>query len=334
MKMLVSIASYNEGKAPMVRRLLENYESIIAETPIDLLDVFLYCNYEFSYPAEQINIYNKKSKLKGWYFTWSSRMLIIKNKDNYDLFIHSDDDILISPKSLMTFMDESSQLPENYIPGFLFCEEWEGEKHIINMHSAFGPGIEKYQEINEEKYFTPHNCHAACFVSTRKQLNRAIDSGNFYSKPRKKKFYPMPDFACSNIYVDCNLQNVIPCQRVEKFLAIHLPNKYMEKQANVKNGELEKNNLDYNFYGEYYSLTNLKMFLATNKLGFELLENDLVIKMELRFLYQVKDYFRDFSRIGPYRFLKKFIKTLSNIAKGFYNMMYARFLFYLLSRLN
>lgn len=156
---------------------------------------------------------------------------------HYDLFIYSEDDILITERNIRAFLEVQEALPENEIAGFLRYE--------------FGPdGAPNYPELHADFHWDPRsvrrrgeftlafftNEHSACYVATRGQVKRAIDSGGFVVAPHREK-YDLLCTAATDIYIQCGMRRQICVSHIDDFLVHHLPNKYVGSRFGIGDPE-------------------------------------------------------------------------------------------------
>jgi 2-polyprenyl-3-methyl-5-hydroxy-6-metoxy-1,4-benzoquinol methylase len=77
-------------------------------------------------------------------------------------------------------------------------------------------------------FFT--NEHAACYILSRAQLHRAINSGGFLVSPHQGR-YGLPESAATDPYTRCGFTKLVCISHLDDFLIHHLPNKYVGKQG-------------------------------------------------------------------------------------------------------
>jgi 2-polyprenyl-3-methyl-5-hydroxy-6-metoxy-1,4-benzoquinol methylase len=143
------------------------------------------------------------------------------------LFIHSEDDTLLTEKHIEAFLRVSDALPENEIPGFFRYEEYgQGQRNYAELHGHFHWDPTSVQTRGEYVVAYLTNEHAACYLLTQKQLRAAIASGGFDVPPHHGKY----DLACTastDPYTQCGFRKVLCVSHFEEFLIQHLPNKYV-----------------------------------------------------------------------------------------------------------
>jgi 2-polyprenyl-3-methyl-5-hydroxy-6-metoxy-1,4-benzoquinol methylase len=160
--------------------------------------------------------------------------LFSERQDQYDLFIYSEDDTLITEENVFAFLDVNKYLPKNKIAGFIRYETDQHGTHYfstINNHYHWDP-ISVYQ-YGPYKLAYCTNEHSACFILTQEQLKSAIKSGGFNKPPRVEK-YDMLVTAATDPYTQCGFQKVVPISHLNQFSLKHLPNVYIGKMGVVE----------------------------------------------------------------------------------------------------
>ena len=173
-------------------------------------------------------------------FPFLHKGILAERINDYDLFIYSEDDTLISERNIRAFLRVSSALPENEIPGFLRFEQGPGGRlNYPEVHGIFhwDPRTVRSRSEYTLAFFTCE--HAACYVLTRGQLRRAIDSGGFLVAPHSEK-YDLLCTAATDPYTQCGFQKLICISHLDDFLIHHLPNKYVGTSFGVDDQEFRR----------------------------------------------------------------------------------------------
>lgn len=233
MKILVAIASYGNANDRYLAQLITEYSALPFQVDIKVLSNI---SKTVSSPSETIVV-----DLQGkdpWTLPFAHKQIFAEHLNEYDLFIYSEDDVLITYRNICAFLEVSKVLPEDEIAGFLRFERGpDGRINYPEIHGRFhwDPASVRRRGEYVLAFFT--NEHAACYVLTRQQLRRAIDSGGFLAGPRQGK-YDLLCTAATDPYTQCGFQKVICISRIEDFLVHHLPNKYVGSVYGVDGPEL------------------------------------------------------------------------------------------------
>ena len=222
-KMLVVIASYGTANDRYLVRVLDEYRSMPYTT-----DIIVLSNVAKDLGPDvtvNVGLPNKNS----WSLPFGHKQIFADRLENYDLFVYSEDDVLITSRNIEAFQRVSAVLPEDEIPGFLRFEKApDGSLSYPDVHSGYHWDVQRVRSRGNYicAFFT--NEHAASYLLTQRQLRRAIDSGGFLVGPHEGK-YDLLCSAATDPYTQCGLVKMICISHIADFLIHHLPNKYVGK---------------------------------------------------------------------------------------------------------
>jgi 2-polyprenyl-3-methyl-5-hydroxy-6-metoxy-1,4-benzoquinol methylase len=222
-RVLVAIASYGTGNDPFLARVIHEYRSMRYSVNIIVLSNIQKATDKDVELIVGLPTNNPRS------LPFAHKQVLADHINDYDLFIYSEDDTLISEKNIDAFLEVTQVLPEEEIAGFMRSETAEdGTRHFCDVHGPFHwePTSVKQRKTYTFAHFT--NEHAACFALTRWQLQRAISSGQFLVGPHHGK-YDILESAATDPYTQCGFKKVIPISHFDDFVIAHLPNKYIGK---------------------------------------------------------------------------------------------------------
>lgn len=222
MKLLVSIANWHTNRDDYLTRIIKEYRSLHHVMDVDIV---VYSRVPKKIAGAKV--------VQGYYegtdFTWCGRKEIISAIDYYDLFIHTDDDVLIRRETVLAFLEETRRLPERFISTLVIAEKYKNQWYALNHHREW-PTADACYWIGDRCYYVPRNRHWAGMIATQYQLRKAIKSGGFCTEPTEKPEYGMraQEYAMSNIYFgkECGMLPVIPVGDLNTFKAEHLDRKY------------------------------------------------------------------------------------------------------------
>lgn len=235
MKMLVAIASYGNANDRYLVQLIEEYRSMPFQVELVVLSNI---NKEVPAPAKVVVV-----NLEGqdpWTLPYAHKQIFADRLNEFDLFIYSEDDVLIKRRNICAFLALSKLLHENEIAGFLRFERGaDGTINYPEIHGRFhwDPASVRRRGDHVMAFFT--NEHAACYVLTRQQLRRAIDSGGFMQGPREGR-YDLLCTAATDPYTQCGFEKLICISQIDDFLIHHLPNRYVGSVYGVDGPELRR----------------------------------------------------------------------------------------------
>ena len=225
MRILVAIANHGTKNRRYLDRLLGEYRAM----PYDVQIVVLSDTAKDLGSDVEVRVGAPTDD--PWSLPFGHKTLFAERQDDYDLFIYSEDDTLITQRHVEGFLEATETLPEDKIAGFLrFEEDEQGHRFCCSMHSHYHwrPGSLCRYGAHAYAYFT--NMHSACYALTRSQLKRCIASGGFLVPPHQG-YYDLLCTAATDPYTQCGLEKVICISRVEDFLLHHLPNQYLGKMG-------------------------------------------------------------------------------------------------------
>jgi 2-polyprenyl-3-methyl-5-hydroxy-6-metoxy-1,4-benzoquinol methylase len=224
MKILIAIASYGEKNDDYLNTLLQSLREIPYEK-----DIIVQSNIEKNL-GDDIQCLVGLPNADPRSLVFAHRQLFIDNLNNYDLFLYTENDILITQQNIEAFLDISKMLPENQVLGFVRYEvNQKNEILLTDIHYNYH-WIAKSVQYIQSKIFTQfNNKHSACYLLTQSQLSTAIKSGNYDNFPRISGAGGILEAASADPFIDCGLEKVICLSDIEHFLVQHLPNNYIDK---------------------------------------------------------------------------------------------------------
>lgn len=223
LKILVILANFGTKNDGYMKRLLDEYASM----PFDVHPVLL-TNIPKNL-GEKVEVVVQAPTGDPWSFPFPHKKMMADHLDDYDLFIYSEDDTLITENNIDAFLKATEILRDNEIAGFIRSEQGaNGETHFSTVHYHFhwDPASVVSRGGQTFAFFT--NEHSACYILTRAQLKRAIESGGFLVHPHQEK-YDLLVSAATDPYTQCGFRKLINISRFEDFVLPHLPNKYVGK---------------------------------------------------------------------------------------------------------
>lgn len=233
MKTLVGIANYGTKNDPFLHRVIREYRGM--DYRIDLV-VFSNASKTLGPGVELVVGLPNPNPLS---LPFAHKRFFAERADEYDLFIYSEDDILITQHNIEAFLRATQVLPPHEIAGFLRTEVGpDGRRHFADVHSHFHWDPSSVGRRGEYIFAHFSNEHSACYLLTREQLKRAINSGGYLVQPHEGKHY-MLETAATDPYTSCGMRKMICISHLNDFLLPHLPNKYIGRLG-VEERELDR----------------------------------------------------------------------------------------------
>ena len=251
--MLVIIANYGSKQVKYLKRIIQEYNNFrkykvkVILISTEHIKGLKYKNLDIKQEIFDASL--------GYWLAHRHKKFIAENKDEFDIFVYSENDMLITEENIDVFAKHSKNLSKtNLVPGFLRYETNNGkDKYLIDLHPnhaanripfyfatkhiismlpektalALGlhPIIRKSNiQINGKRYFEVQNLHQGSYVLTKSQLKTVLGSGNYFNE--KNNYAGVREGAASNVYAKCGITKVIGQDDLENSLIHHLPDKY------------------------------------------------------------------------------------------------------------
>lgn len=225
MKLLVAIASHGHSNDRYLEQLIHEYRSMKFDIDIVVLSNL---NKQVGSGVEVVVGVPTKDP---WSLPFAHKRIFAERVNDYDLFVYSEDDILVTQENIDAFLRACSVLPETEIPGFLRIEKApDGTTYYPEVHHRFHWDPASVRRRGEFAFAFFTNEHAACYMLTRAQLCRVLDSGGFLVGPHQES-YDLLCTAATDPYTQCGLKKVICISQLDQFTVHHLPNKYLDRMG-------------------------------------------------------------------------------------------------------
>lgn len=222
-RLLVCIASYGRANDSYLTQIIKGYQSLQYKT-----DIVVLSNISKDLGRE-IDVVVGLPTSDPWSLPFGHKQIFADRVNEYDLFIYTEDDVLLTQKNLDGLCAISNVLQDDEVAGFIRFEvDKNGNKYYPEIHGTHHwlPGSIRSRGSYVCACFT--NEHAACYVLNRGQLLRAIASGGFLVAPHQSK-YDLLVTAATDPYTQCGFKKLIPISHFDDFLVHHLPNKYIDQ---------------------------------------------------------------------------------------------------------
>lgn len=220
-KILVAIASYGTANDRYLAMLLSQYRAMSFEVTIV---VFSNLPKEL---GQDVKVVVGLPTRNPWSLPHAHKKLFVEAVKEFDLFIYSEDDHLITEHNVIAFLEATAVLSDAEIAGFLVSETDEsGSLTFPAIHGPYHWDPFSVRQRGEDVFASFTNEHSASYMVTQKQLMQAIASGGFMVPPHSGK-YDLLCSAATDIYTQCGFEKVICISRLKEFTFPHLPNKYV-----------------------------------------------------------------------------------------------------------
>jgi len=178
-KILVCIANkYSDRRLKYIKLVIENYIThygdvkIIIDTDNIALDFFIRDNFKYSENTIEV-IVNKFSH--PYHLCWAHRNHIFKNREYYDYFIYTEDDLLLPYENFISYKEKADVFWPKAFPAFIRIETKNDE--YFNVDCWVPTVIKKNEiiEINNYKFIKwLHNPHQALWILKKEHLKESL----------------------------------------------------------------------------------------------------------------------------------------------------------------
>jgi len=275
-KVLVAIANYGKKNMGYLNTLINEYRSMTYH-----VDVIVLSNIPKDLGTDIEVIVGLPTK-DPWSLPFGHKKIFAERADDYDLFIYSEDDTLISENNITAFLDVTTVLPDNEIAGFMRYEiDASGKKYISTAHSHYHWLPDTVESHGDYTFARFTNDHSACYLLTRDQLKKAIESGGYLVAPHQGR-YDLLCSAATDPYTQCGFSKVICVSPFHDFLIHHMPNQYIGKLGVALNEfelqlrELIAMKMDNQKNGQLFQTEKNLPTAKWNKSYYEPCRNDLL----------------------------------------------------------
>jgi 2-polyprenyl-3-methyl-5-hydroxy-6-metoxy-1,4-benzoquinol methylase len=223
LRILVAVASYGTRNDRHLSQILQEYQSMSFEVHIVVLS-------NIRKPlAPSIEVVVGLPNKNPWSLPFLHKNIFAERLECYDIFLYTEDDILITESNIWSFLAVSSQLHEDEIAGFIRIEAGpDGTVNYPDVQFNFHWDINSVKVRGEYTLAHFTNEHAACYLLTQSQLRLAIKSGGFLVEPHEWK-YDLLCSAATDPYTQCGFLKLIPISHLSEFTVHHLSDKYVGK---------------------------------------------------------------------------------------------------------
>jgi len=196
-----------------------------------------------------------------WSLPFGHKKLFAERLGDYDLFIYSEDDMLITWKNIEFFLQLTKVLPQDHISGLLQYElDSTGKKWYPAFRGPYHWLPKSVKKVDQFTFAEFSNLHTACYILTRDQLRRAINSGGYLVEPHQGR-YDLLCSAATDPYTQCGFKKVICISDLTDVLIHHLPNKYVGTFGIDENDFCRQ--IEFMLSAEYVGKAGQELFITT-----------------------------------------------------------------------
>lgn len=155
------------------------------------------------------------------------RQTIEHNKDEFDIFIFSENDHLWKEHHVDKYLEYEQILPSDRITGLIQYEENESGRYYPAYHAHYEWDWNSVEEYGGKKFAHFTNIHQASFVLSKAKLEQ-ISKGRDFTQFFSKDHYSVKCKTNTDIYGHAGLKKLICISEFEDNLIHHLPNIYID----------------------------------------------------------------------------------------------------------
>src|SRR5215831_15402082 len=164
MKILAAIANYGTKNDAYLVRVLSEYQSMSYQTDIVVLSNV---SKDLGPGVEVIRELPNKNPHS---LPFAHKRVFGERRDAYDLFIYTEDDILITERNIEAFLRVTSILPPDELAGFFRWEQYpDGKRYYPDAHAFYRWMPESVKTIGDHTFARFTNDHSGCYALTRSQ---------------------------------------------------------------------------------------------------------------------------------------------------------------------
>jgi len=248
-----------------LRKIIDSYKKISKN-----LDIFIHINKKLhnKYKIKDVNYILHNLSLEDPYtLSWKSRKLIYEQKDIYDVFIYSEDDILFTKNNFDYWINfKDICIKNNFNLGFIRVEKNNNKIYSIDVTTQ----LNKYLIINNNRFVVNDiNPYCAFWIYDRQELNKFINSNIWNFNWRNEFSYGVREMSAigwHGLKMTRYKDTLIPLVK-----------------SNKKKYVVNLDSLIYHLTGNYYSVHKLE--------GKKSRINNLVDENQLKYNNAYKNYY-------------------------------------------
>lgn len=174
---------YLESRTKYINQIIQETNKYVYQT-----DVFIHTN-NAELTLESFVAYTNGiltivlhdlTNVDPFYLTWMSRGLMSAQKDDYDIFMYIEDDILVPNTAILYWLENSEKLiHHNYNLGFVRIEVEDDEEYITDLY-GYGERMDTILSLDGSLYCVNNkNPYCAFWIYTRAEFNKFVSSAHY-----------------------------------------------------------------------------------------------------------------------------------------------------------
>ena len=175
-------------------------------------------------------IYHDLSNIHPFYLTWKCRDLLKQQKNEYDVFIYIEDDILVPYKAIKYWLEYNEKIIEmNYNLGFVRIEV---ENNIEYITDLYGKKLDTVINLDKNTYcVNNNNPYCAFWIYNKNEFDKFVNS-KYYNIQNIRGYGIREQSAIGlhGLHTDWYKSTLIPIinnKLIECCKIYHMPNNYV-----------------------------------------------------------------------------------------------------------
>lgn len=228
LKLLVGIVNFGTSQLAHLKKMVAGFRAFKTIA----VDIVVHSNIPLKLGGVECIV--EKKPWGGWnYLPWTVRKTLYDRRDDYDIYLFSENDHFYREKTILLWHELSLGLPEDHLLGFFQYEiRKDGRIGFPAAHAHYHIPKNSFQWIGKHVYARHTNIHHGGFILLQKHLHHCLEVlGSDFLVYRKKwrrgHGYSPKVIACIQPYRNCGYKKVLCMSRWRDLLIHHLPNKYV-----------------------------------------------------------------------------------------------------------
>jgi len=222
---------FSEERIKYINNIIDETNKYDCET-----DIFIHTNIDLhnifnEYTNGNITIiYHDLSDIHPYYLTWKCRELLQHQRNDYDVFMYIEDDILVPNKAIRYWLKNNKKMIQmNCNLGFLRIEVEAGVEYLTDVYEKFDTILEEYCVNNK-------NTYCAFWIYNKDEFDKFVDSK--YYDSNNILGYELREQSGVGLHgsqTDWYKNTLIPIvnnKLIEDCKIYHMPNNYVMDKTN------------------------------------------------------------------------------------------------------
>lgn len=318
LRILIAIAAYDFSQLPHFEEVLDAYQDLCV-TGASKVDLVIHATV--AYPVTLIDLLNSrllpvcqdvfsitivlKSPSLRLHLVDCHRPMFYEKIDDYDLFIYTEDDIRVTPRTVAAYVSETNKIKElkhdqasnfnigivryeyNYPSNVVIDDKTRhATQNVTRVYWEHGqyPVFPKAVDVVPDDTLSPaylhmRNHHQGMFLATSDLLKAwkekpGCEFDKVRDRPGLKNRPSQPAEGTQRVWMSsqmlyggrhCNVQQVIPVESFGTLTVLHLPNKNYRRVGHFRNRTFSDGTESFDKAGFSSLLTAMRLHLETRK---------------------------------------------------------------------